>query len=181
MTRKVWYIPQRQSEDGNRITDNIIARRKRQTTIYKTQRRKLKIEETQTPLKPWGWLQVFRKCKQFLLDMWHPSRYSWYTPDMSYHWFVLRKRTSRRNIASNANIINSFLAKKTSTIVELSRIYQDDIIDVNITASYMYHNYKGPSLSWSYGGWIDNYLWNQCLSSLTNPAQARCTRYNIRW
>jgi hypothetical protein len=25
---------------------------------------------------------------------------------------------------------------------------------------------EGPSWSWSYGGWIYNYLWNQCLSSL---------------
>ena len=24
----------------------------------------------------------------------------------------------------------------------------------------------GPSLSWSYGSWIYNYLWNQCLSPL---------------
>ena len=25
---------------------------------------------------------------------------------------------------------------------------------------------KGPSWSWSYGSWIYNYLWNQCLSPL---------------
>ena len=29
------------------------------------------------------------------------------------------------------------------------------------------YNAKGPSWSWSYGSWIYNYLWNQCLSSLT--------------
>ena len=36
----------------------------------------------------------------------------------------------------------------------------------------------GPSWSWSYGGWIYNYLCNQCISSLwvvsSNSAWARC-------
>jgi hypothetical protein len=27
--------------------------------------------------------------------------------------------------------------------------------------------FSGPSWSWSYGSWIYNYLWNQCLSPLT--------------
>jgi len=27
--------------------------------------------------------------------------------------------------------------------------------------------FRGPSWSWSYGSWIDNYLCNQCISSLT--------------
>ena len=43
----------------------------------------------------------------------------------------------------------------------------------------------GPSWSWSYGSWIYNYLWNQCLSPLKlwvrTPFMARCTRYNIMW
>jgi hypothetical protein len=41
---------------------------------------------------------------------------------------------------------------------------------------------EGPSLSWSYGSWID--LCNQCLSQLTLWVQtmfiARCTWYNIQ-
>jgi len=36
-----------------------------------------------------------------------------------------------------------------------------------------------------YGSWIYNYLCNQCLSNTnvasSNPAEARCTRYNIMW
>ena len=43
----------------------------------------------------------------------------------------------------------------------------------------------GPSSSWSYGSWIYNYLWNQCLSPLKlwdwTLFMARCTRYNIMW
>jgi hypothetical protein len=43
----------------------------------------------------------------------------------------------------------------------------------------------GPSLSWSYGSWICNYLCNQCLSPLTLwvqiPHMERCIRYNILW
>ena len=39
--------------------------------------------------------------------------------------------------------------------------------------------------SWSYGGWIYNYLCNKCLSPLklwvTTPFMARCTRYNVMW
>ena len=39
--------------------------------------------------------------------------------------------------------------------------------------------------SWSYGSWIYNYLYNQCLSPLTLwvkiPLTARCTRYNNMW
>ena len=45
--------------------------------------------------------------------------------------------------------------------------------------------YWGPSLLWSYGSWIYNYLWNQCLSSLKlrvlTPFLAMCSRYNIIW
>ena len=45
--------------------------------------------------------------------------------------------------------------------------------------------YKGPSLPWSYGSWIKNYLCNQSLSPLKlwvrTPLLARCTRYNIMW
>jgi hypothetical protein len=43
---------------------------------------------------------------------------------------------------------------------------------------------EGPSWSWSYGNWIYNYLFNQCLSPLTwvrIPLLARCTQYNIMW
>jgi hypothetical protein len=39
--------------------------------------------------------------------------------------------------------------------------------------------------SWSLGSWINNVLFNQCLSPLTLwvriPTIARCTRYNIMW
>jgi len=42
-----------------------------------------------------------------------------------------------------------------------------------------------PSLSWSYGSWIYNYIWNQCISPLKLfvriPFVAMCTRYNIMW
>jgi uncharacterized protein YdhG (YjbR/CyaY superfamily) len=45
---------------------------------------------------------------------------------------------------------------------------------------------EGPTWSWSYGSWIYNYLCNQCVHITTevvrsNPAQARCTQYNIMW
>jgi hypothetical protein len=44
---------------------------------------------------------------------------------------------------------------------------------------------KGPSWPWSYGSWIYNYLFSQCLSPLTfwirTTLMARCTRYNIMW
>ena len=44
---------------------------------------------------------------------------------------------------------------------------------------------EGQSWSWSYGSWIYNYLWNQCLSPLKLwvqiPLMARCTRYNFMW
>jgi hypothetical protein len=49
----------------------------------------------------------------------------------------------------------------------------------------MYNWIKGPSCSWPYGSWINNYPWNQCLSPLKVwdqiPIMARCTRYNIMW
>jgi len=49
----------------------------------------------------------------------------------------------------------------------------------------VFSNTKGPSLSWSYGSWIYNYLWNQCLWPLKlcawTPFMARCIRYNIKW
>jgi len=54
-----------------------------------------------------------------------------------------------------------------------------------ITIATFYCNQKGPSWSWSYGSWISNYLYNQCLLPLSvvslYPAQARCTQYNIMW
>jgi len=38
---------------------------------------------------------------------------------------------------------------------------------------------RGPSWPWSYGSWIYNYLWNQCLSSLMLwvriSTRTRCT------
>jgi len=43
----------------------------------------------------------------------------------------------------------------------------------------------GSSWWWSYGGWIYNYLCNECQTQLTLrvriPLMARCTRYNIMW
>jgi hypothetical protein len=44
--------------------------------------------------------------------------------------------------------------------------------------------YQGPSWLWSHSSWIYNYQCNQCLPTnvvSSNPAQARCTRYNIMW
>jgi hypothetical protein len=42
-----------------------------------------------------------------------------------------------------------------------------------------------PLWLWLYGSWINNYLCNQCLSSLKLwvqiPLMARCTWYNIMW
>jgi hypothetical protein len=39
--------------------------------------------------------------------------------------------------------------------------------------------------SWSYGSWIYNYQYNQCLSPLKlwirTPLMARCTQYNTMW
>jgi hypothetical protein len=44
---------------------------------------------------------------------------------------------------------------------------------------------RGSSWSWSYGNWICNYLFNQCLSPIKwrvrIPLKARCTWYNIMW
>ena len=62
----------------------------------------------------------------------------------------------------------------------------------HVTSIRMSNNCYVISWSWSYDNWIYNYLCNQCLSSLTlgvritnvgssNPAQARCTRYNSMW
>ena len=47
------------------------------------------------------------------------------------------------------------------------------------------HFKKRLSWLWSYGSWIYNYLYNQCLSSLKLwfriPLMARCTWYNNMW
>jgi hypothetical protein len=44
---------------------------------------------------------------------------------------------------------------------------------------------SGSLWSGSYGSWIYNYLYNQCLSPIMlwvrTPFMARCTRYNIMW
>ena len=44
---------------------------------------------------------------------------------------------------------------------------------------------SGPLWSGSYGSWIYNYLYNQCLSPIKLCVRtlfmARCTRYNNRW
>ena len=45
-------------------------------------------------------------------------------------------------------------------------------------------SFYGPSWPWSYGSWIYNYLCNLPITTKVvslNPAQARCTRYNIMW
>jgi len=47
---------------------------KRQTMIYKTLHRKLKIEQHE-PSKSRGWAQVHWKGHQYLLHMWHPLCY----------------------------------------------------------------------------------------------------------
>ena len=69
----------------------------------------------------------------------------------------------------------------------LSRLF------LNLKWSFVTTTYKGPiillqvgpSWSWSYGSWIYNCLYNQCLSPLKfwvrTPFIARCTRYNIMW
>ena len=58
----------------------------------------------------------------------------------------------------------------------LSYICKNTVVLVDLIAS-------GPSLSWSYGSWIYNYLCNQYISQLTLWVRillmARCTRYNI--
>ena len=50
---------------------------------------------------------------------------------------------------------------------------------VNGTANFKHVWKEGPSCSWSYGGWIYNYLCNRCLSPLILwvrlPLRARCT------
>ena len=38
------------------------------------------------------------------------------------------------------------------------------LISQSMSASFIY---LGPSWAWSYGSWIYNYLWNQCISLLT--------------
>jgi len=49
------------------------------------------------------------------------------------------------------------------------------------------YNIKGPSWpwSWSYGSWIYNYLYYQCLSPQTLwvriPLMGRYTQYSIMW
>jgi len=48
----------------------------------------------------------------------------------------------------------------------------------------LYTNHEEPSLSWSYGSWIYNYLCNQWIATevvSSNSAHARYTRYNIMW
>jgi len=61
-----------------------IKRTKRQTIIYRTLCRNLRLSNT-NPTKTWGWTQILRKDIQFLLHTWHPSCYSlsicqlWYT------------------------------------------------------------------------------------------------------
>jgi hypothetical protein len=67
-------------------TDNTMVKRKAtkgQITIYKTLHTKINIEQYVPHIKTnRGWTQVPRKCKQFLLYMWHPSCYSCYKPDV---------------------------------------------------------------------------------------------------
>ena len=52
--------------------------------------------------------------------------------------------------------------------------------------STIYLTFVVPSWSWSYGSWIYNNLFSQCLSPLTlwhrTSLMSKCTRYNImRW
>jgi len=73
-------------------------------------------------------------------------------------------------------------------------LYSHDLIDsgIFISAKLNFHIIIKMSsicgcrrVSWSYGGWIYNYLCNQCLSPLKlwarTPFMERCTRYNIMW
>jgi hypothetical protein len=61
----------------------------------------------------------------------------------------------------------------------------NNIVILLSTFNNFSHIFWGPSWSCSYGGWIYNYLCNQCLSPLKlwvrTPFIARCTRYNINW
>jgi len=72
---------------------------------------------------------------------------------------------------------------------EIRKIRKKNSIDFNFSC-YVCLNFLSPSLyiqnvkwSWSYGSWIYNYLYNQCLSPLKlrvrTPFMTRGTRYNI--
>jgi len=49
-------------------------------------------------------------------------------------------------------------------------LYNQHSISCHLTSTaftkLLLYMYRGSSWSWSYGGWIYNYLCNQCLSSL---------------
>jgi hypothetical protein len=73
-------------------------------------------------------------------------------------------------------------------IASLQRISRYIILSTYCLSKVIYvplpKSSEGPLWSGSYGSWIYNYLCNQCISPLTlcsNPAQARCIRYNIMW
>jgi hypothetical protein len=74
-----------------------------------TKHRKLKIEQ-----KSWGWTQVPRKGRQFLLHMWHSSCYSWYKlGDKSW----MRKGSDCDNDNPTEHIINGNLWHRYSVTV----------------------------------------------------------------
>ena len=74
-------------------------------------------------------------------------------------------------------------------IVVPSSHYIYEIVWINVVKLYWFgfspFNSQRPSWSWSYGSWIYNYVYIQCLSALNLwvriPLMTVCTRYNIMW
>ena len=74
-------IPKGGIRGRNRRTVNIMAKIKRTNNYLQNTTQKTKDPETRTSLKPGDELKcLLRKCKQFLLHMWHSSCYSGYSP-----------------------------------------------------------------------------------------------------
>jgi len=55
------------------------------------------------------------------------------------------------------------------------------IFNVSSRSAFVYGEILKETRTWSYGSWIYNYLYSQCISPLTNPAQTRCTPQHIVW
>ena len=92
----------------------------------------------------------------------------------------------------NQKKIPTFILCQGSLCEKLKRISQLELKD-SIAQNHclqtdnnnnIHHIIQLGSL-WSYGSWIYNYLYNQCLSPLKlwvrTPFMARCTQYNFMW
>ena len=89
------------------------------------------------------------------------------------------KALSSPDKPSASNMLTS--SKCPGQICCTTIIYRNSEPVLNIRTLNILHLFiKGPSLSWSYGCWIYNYLCNQCLSPLKlwvrTTFMARCTR-----